>query len=282
MGAQTQPQFDRFFEQHGLERLERLLIQLAHGFAPEPIRPEFVNKRSPYVNPASHTKAMEDMVERGWFQVVVGDSYRLTAKGQEVAQGMSDLFGETHGSLEPLPEADMARIAALLLPVVEEARALPEPADKWALSWGLKFDRGPSAPLTIQVRRRLIDLTAFRDDAHIAAWRPYGVSGQAWEALTYVWRGEAGTAADLAEQLSSRDYDEASYAAALQDLARRGWIAEEDSAYMVTEEGKALRQEAEDTTDRYFDAPWAVLSGTELAEVKGLLERLAAAVKTEE
>jgi DNA-binding MarR family transcriptional regulator len=129
------------------------------------------------------------------------------------------------------------------------------------------------------VRRRLIDLLAYRDDAHVAAWQPYEVSGQAWEAFTFVWRGDAGTAAELAEKLPFRNYDQDAYAAALQDLATRGWLAKEDDRYVVTEKGKKLRQEAEDATDRYFDTAWAGLNEAEMKEARDLLEKLAEAVK---
>ena len=134
----------------------------------------------------------------------------------------------------------------------------------------------------VQVRRRLLDLLGFRDDVHIAAWQPYGVSGQVWEAFTYVWRGEAGTAAELAETLPYRNYNEAAYVAALEELVSLGWIAEAEGKYIATEEGKVLRQQAEDATDRYFDAAWSGVSEAEVEEVRGLLEGLAEAVKPPE
>jgi hypothetical protein len=62
-------------------------------------------------------------------------------------------------------------------------------------------------------------------------------------------------------------------------LVSRGWIAEAEGKYIATEEGKVLRQQAEDATDRYFDAAWSRLSEAEVEEVRGLLEGLAEAVK---
>ena len=134
----------------------------------------------------------------------------------------------------------------------------------------------------MHVRRCLIDLLAFRDDAHIAAWQPYDVSGHTWEAFTYVWRGEAGTAAELAEKLPYRNYDEQAYADALEDLTARGWIVQKDGKYVATDKGKQLRQEAERATDRYYDAPWACLDEAETSEAKGLLKKLAEVVKQPE
>jgi predicted transcriptional regulator len=283
MGARTDPIFNQFIEETGgLEGLDVLSIQLAYGFAPKPITPRHFIKRTPYANPKAFKQQMDEAVGRGWLEAAGEGQYELTGKGKEVAQRLFATADETFGDLESLPDADLKRIVALLHKVVEKAQGLPEPAKKWALSWGSKFDRGPSAPFMVQVRRQLIDLLAYRDDVHIAAWQPYDVSGHTWEAFTFVWRGEAGMAPELAEKLSYRNYDEEAYAAALRDLTSRGWIAEEDGRYVATEKGKKLRQEAEDVTDRYFDAAWVALNEAETEEIKGLLKKLAEAVKPPE
>ncbi len=283
MGAQTNSALNQFVEEHGMsEGLDVQLIQLAHGFAPESITPEHVIKRSPYGNPEFVEEQMGKSVERGWLEAVGEGQYAPTAKGQQAAKDLFALADRMFGDIESLPDDDLERISALLGKVVEQALELPEPAERWALSWGSKFDRGPDAPLMVQVRRRLLDLLGFRDDVHIAAWQSCGVSGQEWEAFTYVWRDEAGTAAELAETLPYRNYDEAAYVAALEELVSRGWIAEAEGKYIATEEGKVLRQQAEDATDRYFDAAWGGLSEAEMEEVQDLLERLAEAVKPPE
>ncbi len=133
-----------------------------------------------------------------------------------------------------------------------------------------------------QVRRRLIDLFNLRDDVHVAAWQKTGVNGQTWETLTFVWRGDARTAEQLVEKLPYRDFDQASYQAVLEDLAARHWIAAEEEEFKITELGAKLRQEAEDETDRLFDAPWAALSEGEVKELRGLLAQLAEAIKPPE
>lgn len=283
IGAQTNAALNQFVEENGMAGgLDVQLIQLANGFAPEFITPEHIVKRSPYGNPEFVEEQMGEAVERGWLEVADEGQYAPTTRGQQAAEELFALADRMFGGVESLPDDDLKRITALLSGVVEQARELPEPVEKWALSWGSRFARGPAAPLMVQVRRRLIDLLGFRDDVHIAAWQPYGVSGQVWEAFTYVWRGDAGAAADLAENLPYRNYDEETYSAALEELVSRGWIAETGGKYVATEEGKRLRQQAEDVTDRYFDAAWSGLSEAEMEEVRGLLQRLAEAVKPPE
>jgi DNA-binding MarR family transcriptional regulator len=276
IGAQTRDAIHAFVdEKDNLERPDLFFLQVAYGFDPEPITPGQFARRGPYSNPHALQRQMEESVERGWLAVNGPGQYRLTASGRQAARDIFAFADKTFGKIHPLPDDDMRRIVTLLGKVIEKARDLPEPPEKRALSWGAKFDPGPSAPPMVQVRRRMLDLLAFRDDVHIAAWQPYESNGQIWEALTYVWRGDAATAADLAEKLAEyRNYDGESYGTALQELVARGWIAEQDGRHAATDEGKALRQEAEDATDRYFDAAWTVLAGAEAKELQALLEEL--------
>lgn len=282
-GAHTTPAFNQFFEENGLAGSPDLLfIQVAYGFAPEPISPQFAIKRTPYANPQVYVQHMAESVERGWLEEAGDGQYTNSARATEVVEALLALGDQVFGDLAPLPDADLARIYELLDRVVQHVPELPEPAEKLAFSWAEKFDRGVSSPLMMRVRRRLLDLLAFRDDVHVAAWQPYEVDGQSWESLTLVWRGEARTAAELAEKLPYRNYTEEAYAAALQDLAARGWIAKGQDGYAVTDEGDRLRQEAEEATDRLFDPAWSVLGNAETEELRGLLDGLAGALKPPE
>lgn len=283
IGARTTPAINEFAQEKGLdEGQDALFVQVAYGFAPEPIGLEHLTKRTPYANPKAYRVQMEEAAERGWLEAAGQGLYGLTARGQQVTGELFDLGDRVFGELEALPEADLHRVTELLHKVVQQAQDLPEPAEKVALLWGSKFDRGPDAPAMVQARRKLLDLLGFRDDAHIAAWRPYGADGQVWEAFTYVWRGDAGTAAELAEKLPYRNYDEDAYAAALQEVVARGWIVQDGESFVATEEGNRLRQEAEDATDRFFDAAWTGLGESDTKELKRLLERMAEALRPPE
>jgi DNA-binding MarR family transcriptional regulator len=283
VGARTNDALVQYVEENELsERLDLNLVQIAWGFRPEPVTPETFIKRTPYANPDGFVSLMDGAVERGWLVVLGEGRYSVSARGTEVAEGLFELGDQIFGALETAPDGDMERIIGLLFTVVETARQLPEPAEKWALSWGSKFDRGPDAPLMVRARRHMLDLLSYRDDVHIAAWQPYGVSGKEWEAFTMVWQGDATNATELAEKLPYRRYDEDAYEEALQNLVARGWIMKADGAYAATEKGKKLRQEAEDATDRYFDAAWASLSETEMEEIQGLLGKLAEMLKPPE
>jgi DNA-binding MarR family transcriptional regulator len=168
----------------------------------------------------------------------------------------------------------LAQTEGLLRRVGEACLDAPEPASKRCIS---ATHRGHPdqeyAPLA-EIDQHLDDLSAFRDDAHLAAWEPYDVSGLAWEALTFVWRGDASTPEELVEKLPLRGHSVEIYTEALNDLESRGWVEKTPDGYRVTEKGRALRQEAEDATDRYFFAPWACLSSDEKVQLHWLLTQL--------
>ncbi len=124
-----------------------------------------------------------------------------------------------------------------------------------------------------QIDQYLDDLNAFRDDVHIAAWQPYEIDGRSWETFTFVWRGEVSSAAELVERLPFRGYEEADYTQSLELLTELGWLKKSDDHYKLTKKGQAVRKKAEETTDRYFFAPWDQLSSSETFRLRTLLTR---------
>jgi hypothetical protein len=176
--------------------------------------------------------------------------------------------------VELLPEGDMHGLAGLLRRIIDASAAAPAPADTSHLRTSRRTDPGAGLSPAAQIDQYLTDLNGFRDDAHLAAWRPSEIDGAAWEALTLLWRGEADTPAALAEKLAGRRHDPAAYAAALHSLAERGWAAEQAGAYSLTEQGRTIRQQAEAETDRLFYEPWGSLDDSETHELRLLLTRL--------
>jgi hypothetical protein len=98
--------------------------------------------------------------------------------------------------------------------------------------------------------------------------------GDAWEAVTYVWRGQAHTAAELANQLSFRGYSEQDYRAVLCDLAAQGWVEQTLDGFKITEMGERKRIEAEKRTDELFFSPWFVLNSAAIDQLVTTLEML--------
>jgi DNA-binding MarR family transcriptional regulator len=181
------------------------------------------------------------------------------------------------------PRAENARAAELLAKLVENAEKQPDPPEKPSLEIGRRLEPDPGAAPMLRIRRFLTDMAYFREDVHTASWKSYGVDGKCWETLTYIWRGEASTPAEISKQVSEyRSYTEADYKAAVDDLVARGWLEPQNKQYVITEDGKKVRQEAEDITDQLYAAPFKAFSEGEIDELTGLLKKLAEAVRVPE
>jgi ribosomal protein S19E (S16A) len=230
--------------------------------------------RGPYIKPAQYEALLAQVAEAGLIAPVGDSGYEFTEHGRSVLHEVEHAFYTRLSEVEPAPAERMAQLEGGLAQLVEASLAAAEPADKPGLSVVYEGHPGQAYGPLARIDQRLDDLSAFRDDVHLAAWQPYGVSGQAWEALTFVWRGDAATAEELAERLSFRGYSVEEYAAALTDLVERGWVERTADGYRVTEQGQALRQEAEDTTDRLFYAPWASLGVGDMAQLSANLVEL--------
>ena len=109
----------------------------------------------------------------------------------------------------------------------------------------------------------------------MAAWQSYKLDGYVWEAFALICAGDTDSAASVFEQLAYRGYSRAEYAAALEALARRGWLEPAGTAgtYRVTAEGREVREVVERLTDSYFYAPWSCLKEAEIGELRALLLR---------
>lgn len=248
---------------------------IAFGIDPEPLTADFFHACFPYGNIENQKQTLAQVAAHGFLEAVAADSYRLTEKGHA---GMSRFYTDTGAAisgLEPLPIADMQRLADLFGRIIAATEAAPEPARKPLFMMSRRTDTGSTALLALRIDQYATDMLRYRDDAHLAAWANYGVDGPTWETLTFLWRDQAHTAAELAEQLANnRNYDAAVYADALQKLVDLGWAIAINGAYHVTDTGKKVRDEAETRTDDYFFVGWSALSEAETGELHNLMTRL--------
>ncbi|MCP4543543.1 MAG: hypothetical protein GY832_41045 [Chloroflexi bacterium] len=248
-------------------------LSLAHGSDPQPFTIERYQEMAPYASPGRFVEMLEELAQLELLERVGEEAYRLTDLGRGAVEHIFDAAHQGIGSIEPLPADEMDRLNSLLHRVVQATLDAPEPAEKWAMAYSRWTDPGEDAPGAAKTDQYLTDLLRYRDDAHIAAWKPYDVSGHAWEAFTFIWRDELGTADELVERLPFRAHPVEEYQKALQDLAGRGWLVEEAGAYKLTDKGKQVREEAEEATDRHFFVGWSALSKEELTQLQDLLSR---------
>ncbi len=254
-------------------------LQAAYLFEPEPVSARRLHMRSAYTAPARLEAYLVKGVHLGLLEPIGGGEYRLTEAGRAGVEHNIEAAYAAMASLRPLPESELKRLASLLGRLVEANLATPESPGKWCLRIARRYDPGVEAPVMERLDQYLSDLSAYRDDAHLASWRQHGVSGQAWEAFTLVWRGEAATLDELYGKLARRGFAREDYVRALQELVERKWVTESEGHYSATGLGDALRQEAEAETNAYFYAAFEWLTEAEIADLRDLLTRFSAALK---
>ena len=90
-----------------------------------------------------------------------------------------------------------------------------------------------------RIDQYLTDLNAYRNDASLSVWQPYGVSGATWEAFTCLWRGDARTLDALCDRLSFRGHPHDDYAGRGPVIWwREAWIAAgHDEPHQATDGG---------------------------------------------
>ncbi len=241
-------------------------------FAPEPVSARRLRMRSPYTSARWYNEQFSRAVEQGLLTPGAEEEYFLTPWGEQAARRIVQAAYAKMAMLQPIPPTELEHLAGLLHRLLVSCLAAPEPPGKWCLRYSRRLDPGDDAHVVVRVDQYLTDLSAYRDDAHLAAWQPYHMEGHAWEAFTCLWRREATTLDGLYQKLERRGYSRDEYGQALEDLLQRGWIEVKEGEYHLTALGNAVRQAAEDATDRYFYAPWSCLSREETEALRtGLL-----------
>lgn len=253
-------------------------LLLARAIEPDPLSPERIGRRFSYEVLLGWAQAMEILAERQLLEAQSDGSYRLTPGGRAITTRILKEFYAGLAGIEKSiggvsPAAEVDRLSALLTGLV--AACLNAPIDRFGLkdSHGLAPNGGAAA--LARIDQALDDLNAFRDDAHLATWRSLGVTGQAWELLTFLWRGEVKNAAEMAEKAAAHGHTPESYQSALGDLIGRGWVrAADEKSFEVTATGRQIRETAEAETDRNFYTPWLTLSEADVNDLRDLLTRL--------
>ena len=259
----TRPVMDPLMEELGLaERgLGFALIQAGY-FDPDPISDRQVRRRFPYAAPGLWDKRLRQLAAHGLLTDDNNGDFQLTAAGQQTLTRLLETFRADLATIEVA--VDLEQLAELLGRVTSACLDAPEPPGSWAIRHSRRIAPPDEAPALAKIDQYLDDLNAFRDDAHLASFAAYDISGHGWELFSQIWRGEVSTAAEMAEKMAYRGYDEAAYTAALADLVARGWITVNDGGNAVlTAAGSDVRERAEKQTDRYFFRPWLVLNQAE-------------------
>lgn len=248
------------------------LIQAAE-FDPDPLTVDDLRIRDIYASERLVAALLELMASEQWL-IRDGDTYALAPAGRAT---LDRILGNRARwlaavDLPPAAEAVRKQFATLI------ARSLEcdDPPGTWCLAHSRRRAPSQDAGHAAELMQYVSDFNAFRDDAHMAAWRTLGVAGYEWEAFALVAAGQAQSAHELAAQLAHRGYSSADYAAALDEVAKRGWLARTGDGFALTTLGEATRDKVERTTNDLFFAPWSGLTVVEARELRDQMETAAA------
>ncbi len=273
LDAHLEPIVERLSAESGVDHAAWGLLLAALTFEPETTTPARLRMRGPYTAAEGYRTRLAAAVEKGYLTEVTPDEYRLTDAGHTETWRFIEELRAVMADVDPLPPADSQRLAGLFDRLVQSSLNTPPPPDTWSIRLSHRLMPDPSPPLPY-TEQAISCLAGYRDDAHLAAWQPSGLSATALESLTLLWRGEADSLDAVCEKLAYRSHPRQVYAGALAELRERGFVAGPDGAPQVTEAGQTFRDQVEADTDRYFFAPWTCLDDAEKAELAGLLTRL--------
>jgi hypothetical protein len=250
------------------------LVQ-ALEFDPEPISVEKLRVRDIYASERIVFSLLELMASEKWLAPAGKGEFILAPAGRAIQDDLKARRTAALSKVElPLETAELTQLDSLLARIIESSLECDDPPDNWCLYHSRNRAPARDALLLDKILHYTSDFNAFRDDAHMAAWKPLDISAYAWEAFSFVWSERANTAEDIDQQLYYRGYSLNEFTAALQDLVDRDWLTERGGSYTLTPNGIEIRETAEQQTDHYFYAPWNIMETAEILELQRLMEKL--------
>lgn len=275
--ARERPRTAAVAEANGLLGWDATFARIALAVQPLPLSVGSVLARHPYTSPDLIAFELAESAGRGVLQPGDGDTYGLTEDARHALALLAQSVRESADELAPIVPGGCGDLASDLEGVAT-ACARHAPFDTPCLDGSRFLMAAPGAPPLLRVRHAIVDLFAFRDDAHYAAWQGLAVTGPEWEALSHVWGANVWgspvrTLDALAEKLAFRGYDRDDYARTLGALVARGWVLETEGQLALTPEGLETRERVEAVTDRTYFEAWP-LDETGAARLRTGLETL--------
>lgn len=271
--SRFEPEIESLIQESGLDDRAWGLLIAAITFEPEHITPAHLMVRGPYTAAEQYLARLRSCSAKGFLKELAQGEFRLTVKGRNAAERFIEKARMAMEEVDRLSAVDSQKLVHLLERLVTTCLETPPPPDTWSirLSYQLMPDANPPYPYFEQA---VSCLAAYRDDAHLEAWRRTGLTAIALEVLTNLWRDQAGSLDDLVEKLAHRGHSKEVFTGALAELRERKLVTGTVSALHLTEAGNTFREQIEADTNRLFFAPWSCLSSTEKSDLEGLLIRV--------
>ena len=242
-------------------------------FEPELTTPAHLLVRIPYTSADLYLARLKSAVQAGYLEEVERGKFRLSEHGRSELNHFIRDARNAMTCANPLSLPESLRLTSLLDKLVQSCLNTEPLPGTWSIRHSHKLMPSMDPPMPY-IEQGFSCLSAFRDDAHLAAWRESGLSATALETLTLLWRGSVHSLNSLVEKLEYRGHSLWVYADALAEIRERGFISGGDDEFVITSTGKDFRDHVESDTDGYFFAPWSCLSDSEKVEMGDLLINL--------
>jgi hypothetical protein len=254
------------------ESIGWMMVQLLE-FDPEPLTVEKFRVRAIYSAPRLSQALLELIASEKWTDRK-GEEYSLTDAGRAVITNLVNTRNVMFANFEPIPTDDLSKLVEFSQRII---KASLKSGDEKA-TWCLRHSQNRKPDDIVSAISKLIhvasDFNAFRDDAHMAAFKEQNADAITWEAFSFIRDGNATTADELYDQLAYRGWTINEWQDALDVIKNIGWTKGNLSGYQVTEMGEFVSHAVEKKTDDLFYAPWNTLSNEEQVEYIHLLNTL--------
>jgi DNA-binding MarR family transcriptional regulator len=258
----------------GLEPSNGFLVIIpAYLFEPDPISANRLRKKNPYNSPTYYEEPLLAVKNAGFLDEAPEGGYILNQRGHEAFRKIMDAAYQQMERLFPLPPMKIDELKLLLSKLVQASILSPEHICKWSILHSRRLDPGRNVAPIITIDQYLSDLSSYRDDAHLTSWLSHSIDAHAWDILGVLWQGMASSTADVIDLIDKRRWTEGETRKAINELIRKGWIINGEQL-TLTEEGRQVRDNAEELTNKFFFLPWHVLTDIEYKQLCDLLTQL--------
>jgi hypothetical protein len=255
-----------------MDDAELLLFSTLPAFTAGYITPIYLNALFPFTSPGQIQQQLAHLVELKLLLPASEDHYFLTEKGDQLATWISKEVNNALSGVMPISPTSMMDMASQLKAIDDACFSALEPPRKLHLSVQRKLTPAGTIPIMVRIQQILKELAAYRIDAHHSAWSAYIFDAHAWEILTLLWQGKKLNVDAMHQTLASRGFTLEETFGSISELSRRGWVINSNDDLSITPFGAEIRRIAENTTDRYYFAPWQPFSEAGLTELRDLVE----------
>lgn len=265
--------FTQFMDDHNLDLRVVGVLLAALTFDPRPISAARLRVGTPYTSHNTFRQRLDEASARRFLTETEPGKFQLTDFGQDSLRIFIGNCRRLMVEADPLPGDNDQRLVSLFNRLLSACINQNPPPETWSIELCSQLLPGLDPPLPY-IEQAISCLAAYRDDAHLAAWRLNGLSPYALEALTLVWRSEASTLDQIVGALSHRGASSGEYAQALVELRECGILEGPDSDLRITPYGALFREDIEEDTDHYFYTPWKCLSAADRVDMSCSLTML--------